>query len=163
MKKVVMSIAAAGIVTSLSAADLGANDAAYLFGQDNVNVVTMSGMEMAQTEGQVLGLLDPVLGLLGGDLLGGVLGGDLLGGVLGGDLLGGVLDPVLGLVSGLPIVGPILGDLVGGLPDNLLGAVPGVLSSLNPIVVKVQAGTLLNVDSKTTVKTSLPTLVGSLL
>jgi hypothetical protein len=166
MKKVVMSVAVAGLLTSLSAADLGNKDAAYLFGQNDANVVTMSSMEMAQTEGQVLGLLDPVLGLLGGDLLGGdLLGGDLLGGLLGGNLLdlGGVLDPVLGLVAGLPIVGPIVGGLVGGLPDNLLGAVPAVLDSLNPIVVKVQAGTLLDANVKGTVNSSLPTLVGGLL
>jgi hypothetical protein len=140
MKKVVMSVAVAGLVTSLSAADLGSKDAAYLFGQNDVNVVTMSSTEMVQTEGQVLGLLDPVVGLVNG-----------------------LVGSVLGLVGGLPIVGPIVGDLVGGLPDNVLGAVPAVLGSLNPIVLKVQAGSLLDVNVNGTVKSSLPTLVGSLL
>lgn len=140
MKKVAVSVAVAGLLTSLSAADLGSRDAAYLFGQNDVNVVTMSTMEMAQTEGQVLGLLDPVLGLVNG-----------------------LVGSVLGLVGGLPIVGPIVGDLVGGLPDNVLGALPGVLGALNPIVVKVQAGSLLDVNLNGTVKSSLPTLVGALL
>jgi hypothetical protein len=152
MNKVAMSIAAAGLVTSLSAADLGNQEAAYLFGQSDVNVVTMSSMEMAQTEGQVLGLLDPILGLLGG-----ATGGNLLD-------LGGLLDPVLGLVSGLPVVGGLVGSVLSlADPAALIGTVDGVLGSLNPIAVKVQAGTLLDVNMKGTVKSSLPTLVGGLL
>ena len=167
MKKVMMSMAVAGLVASVSAADLSVNDASYLFGQDSANVVTMSNVEMVQTEGQVLGLLDPVLGLVGGATGGDLLGvGGLLDPVLSltSSLLGGeVLGSVLGLVGGLPIVGPIVGDLVMGLPGNVLGAVPAVLGAANPINVKVQAGSLLDVNMKGTATTSLPTLVGGLL
>jgi hypothetical protein len=167
MKKVVMSIAVAGLVSGLSAADLGNSDAAYLFGQNDVNVVTMDSYEMIQTEGQVLGLLDPVLGLVGGATGGDLLGaGGLLDPVLGltsGLLSGDVLGSVLGLVGGLPIVGPIVGDLVGGLPGNVLGLVPAVLGAAQPVNVNVQAGSLLNLKTNTTAKTSLPTLVGGLL
>lgn len=183
MKKVMMSVAVAGMVSSLSAADLCVSDASYLFGQgqENVKAVAMESIEMVRTEGQVLNVLDPVLGLVGGvtggdllglgglldpvlGLVGGLTGGNLLGGdLLGGDLVGGVVGSVLGLVGGLPIVGPIVGDLVTGLPGNVLTAVPAVLKSANPIVLKVQAGSLLDVNMKGTATTSLPTLVGGLL
>jgi hypothetical protein len=101
VKKVVMSIAAAGLVSHLAAADLGSKDAEFLFGQSDVNVVAMSSMEMVQTEGQVLEVLSPVLGLVGN------LVGDLTGNLLGGDLLGSVT----GIVGTLPVVGALTGNL----------------------------------------------------
>jgi hypothetical protein len=169
MKKVVMSIAVAGMVSSLSAADLGANDAAYLFGQDNANVVTMSNMEMVQTEGQVLGLLDPVLGLAGGlpvagDLLGVTSMLDPVLGIVTGLVSGDVLGTALGLVGGLPVVGDVAGSVLGlANPAALIGVAGAVVGAAQPVKVNVQAGSLLNVNSASTAKTSLPTLVGGLL
>jgi hypothetical protein len=174
MKKVMMSVAVAGMVSSLSAADICVSDATYLFGeaQKNVQAVAMDSMGMVKTEGQVLNLLDPVVGLVGGLTGGDLLGADglldpvlgLVGGLTGGDLLGGdLLGSVLGLVGGLPIVGPIVGDLVGGLPGNVLGLVPAVLGAAQPVNVNVQAGSLLNLKTNGTANTSLPTLVGGLL
>jgi len=167
MKKVMMSLAVAGMVANLGAAELGSNDAEFLFGQSDVNVVAMSNMEMMQTEGQVLGLLDPVLGLVGGLTGGSLLGGSLLSPVLdltSGLLSGNVLSPVLSLVEGLPIAGDLLGTVTGLLDLNtLVGLVPAVLSAAQPINLNVQAGSLLNVNTGASVNTSLPTLLGGLL
>jgi hypothetical protein len=125
-----MSIAAAGLVSHLAAADLGSKDAEFLFGQSDVNVVAMSSMEMVQTEGQVLEVLSPVLGLVGNLPLVGPIVGDLTGNLLGGDLL----SPVTGLVAGLPLVGPLVGDLTGNLlGGDLLGSVTGIVGTL-PVV-----------------------------
>lgn len=99
MKKVLMGILMLGVVSALSAADISASDAAFLFGQEQANVVAMSGTEMAETEGQLLGLLGPILGLVTG----------LVSGLpLVGPILGPLLDTAVSLVSSLPIVGPLL-------------------------------------------------------
>lgn len=114
MKKVIMSVALAGAVSSLSAADLAANDAAFLFGQNDVNVVAMSSAEMIQTEGQLLGLLDPVLGLVGG--------------LLGGLPIGPILDSALPINVGLGVQAGTLLDL--GLGLHLDSSLPTLLGSL---------------------------------
>jgi hypothetical protein len=108
MKKVLMGIALAGAVSSLGAAELAATDAAFLFGHNDVNVVAMSNMEMVQTEGQLLEILNPVLGLVGNL-----------------PIVGPVLDPIFGSVENLPVVGPLLGTVDAALPtDALLGNLP---------------------------------------
>jgi len=105
MKKMLMGVvAAAGLTSVVSAAELAATDAQFMFGAGNVDAIAMTGAEMAGTQGQLLGigLLDPILALvtglpLVGPLLGGILNTvdglltGLLGGVLGGGLLGGLL------------------------------------------------------------------------
>lgn len=139
MKKVLLSVALAGAVSSLSAADLATNDAAFLFGHNDVNVVAMSDAEMVQTEGQLLEILNPVLGLVGGL-----------------PIVGPILDPLLGGLLG-PVLGSAEGGLLAGLPVGPL------LSSALPINVGVgvQAGTLLEVGAGLNVNSSLPTLLGS--
>ena len=129
MKKVVASIAVVGMVASASAADLGVKDAEFLFGQENVNVVTMSGAEMAQTEGQLLS----ILGILGslpvvGELLGGVLGTVNL------DALVVALPQVL--ASAFPIeldlnlaVGGLLNITTGNDPLTIDSGLPALLGA----------------------------------
>jgi hypothetical protein len=127
MKKILMSIALAGAVSSLSAADLAANDAAFLFGEHDVNVVAMSSTEMVQTEGQLLEILNPVLGLVGNL-----------------PIVGPVLDPLLGSVESLPVVGPLLSTVDSALPtDALLGNLPIVGSLLGSTGGLLQTDTLL--------------------
>lgn len=100
MKKVLMGILFLGLVSALSAADLSTADTAFLFGQEQVNVIAMSDTEMTQTEGQLLGLLGPVLSLVTG----------LVGSLpIVGPLVGSLLDTVFSLVGSLPLVGPLLG------------------------------------------------------
>jgi hypothetical protein len=99
MKKVLMGILMLGMVSALSAADISASDAAFLFGNEQVNAVAMSSTEMVQTEGQLLGLLGPILSLVTG----------LVSGLpLVGPILGPLLDTTVNLVANLPIVGPLL-------------------------------------------------------
>jgi hypothetical protein len=95
VNKVVMGIAAIGLVSHLSAADLAGRDLAFLFGQSDVNVVAMSSMEMVQTEGQLLDIIGPVFV--------------------------SAIGPALGLVTSLPVAGPLAGDLMG---DLFLAALP---------------------------------------
>jgi hypothetical protein len=137
MKKIAMSIAAAGLFCSVNGADLVNKDETFLFGQEEVNVAMMADVEMAQTDGKVLEILEPVTGLVGGlpvvgsvanilptDLLSldalptdGLLDGDLLaldglplaGGVpMSTDIMGGLLSAAAGL--------PLVGEFIGGLP-----------------------------------------------
>jgi hypothetical protein len=139
MKKVVISIAAAGLVCSANAADLVNKDAQFLFGQEEANVAVMADVEMTQTDGQVLEILGavtapakalpvvgtvvsmlptdmlsldalPVAGLLSGDLLGGGLPLNVLGGGL--PLSSDIMGSLLSTAAGLPIVG----DMIGALP-----------------------------------------------
>ncbi|MEJ2468971.1 MAG: hypothetical protein P8Y51_07930, partial [Campylobacterales bacterium] len=114
MKKVITGIALAGAVSSLSAADIAANDAAFLFGHDSVNVVAMSSAEMVQTEGQLLGILDPVLGLVGG--------------LLGGLPVGPILDSALPVNVALGVQAGTLLDL--GLGLHLDSSLPTLLGGL---------------------------------
>lgn len=136
MKKVLLTVALAGAISSLNAADLAANDAAFLFGHNDVNVVAMNNTEMVQTEGQLLEILNPVLGLVGGL-------------PVAGPLVSGLLGPVVGLGDGL------LGDL----------PVDDILASALPVNVGlgVEAGTLLQVGAGLNINSSLPTLVGGVL
>jgi hypothetical protein len=134
MKKVLTGIALAGAVSSLSAAEIVSNDAAFLFGQQDVNVVAMSGAEMAQTEGQLLEILNPVIGIAGnlpvvGPVLDPVLG-TVTNTVNNLPIVGSLLTtdaalPIDGLLSNLPIIGSLLGSTGGLLPTNtLLGNLP---------------------------------------
>jgi len=144
MKKVVMSIALAGLVSSVGAADLGSKDAAFLFGNSNVHAVAMSGAEMAATEGRLLE----------------------------------ILMPLVGVVTGLPIVGPILGSLLGQMPvgplmgtaNTLLGTagavtdlLPAVVGSALPVklAVGLDLGALLNINTGVQVNSALPSVLGS--
>jgi len=119
MKKVVAAIAVAGLVASASAADLGAKDAEFLFGQENVNVVAMSSTEMAQTEGQLLS----VLGLVGSL-------------PIVGPLLSGLLSSINldGLVAALPLA------LSSAFPIELnLGLNVGSLLSVDTGTIKIDS------------------------
>ncbi len=139
MKKIVISLVAAGMVSALSAADLGSADAAFLFGNDSVDAVAMSGEEMVQTEGQLLAILTPVLGV-----------------VTGLPILGTLLTPVVGAAS--PLLSAVDGLLVG-----ILGLVPAVLNSALPVKLDLglELGTLLSVKTGLQVQSALPTLVGN--
>jgi len=127
MKKVLASIAVAGMITSVSAADFGTADAQFMFGQDSVNVVTMSGAEMAQTEGQLL----EALGALGAIPVAGPILTDLLASLNLGALLG-LVPAALGAAF------PITADLdvnVGGLLSIDTGRDPLTIDSGLPALV----------------------------
>jgi len=142
MKKVVMSIALAGLVSSVSAADLGSKDAAFLFGNSNVNAVAMSSAEMVATEGQLLEILNPVLGVVTGL-------------PIVGPLLGSLASPLLGSVNSL------LGT-ANGLVGGVVGLVPAVAGAALPVkaTVGLDLGALLNVSTGVQVNSALPAVVG---
>lgn len=133
-----MSIALVGFLSTLSAADLATQDAKFLFGSSNVDVIAMSGAEMVQTEGQLLEILNPVLGVL----------------------------------TGLPIVGPLLsplasslGSLLGtvdGVLMGVVGLVPAVVGSALPLKVSLglDLGALLNLNTGIQVNSALPAVIG---
>ncbi len=142
MKKAVMSIALAGFVSSVSAADIAAKDAAFLFGSTEANVVAMSSAEMVATEGQLLEILTPVLGLVTGL-------------PIVGPLLGSLAAPLLGSV------GSLLGA-VDGLLTGVVGLVPVAAGAALPVKASLglDLGTLLNVSTTTTVNSpALPTVL----
>jgi len=117
MKKVLAGVAIAGMIVGASASEIGVNDAQFMFGHNDVNVVAMSGMEMAQTEGQLLELL-PIVGPLLGSLVSAlpVLVASAFPIDLNLDLaLGALLD-----TKGTQI------HIESGLP-TLLGAIPSLL------------------------------------
>ncbi|UFS62982.1 hypothetical protein LOH54_02385 [Sulfurimonas sp. HSL-3221] len=127
MKKVLASVAIAGMITGVSAADFGTTDAQFMFGQESVNVVTMSGAEMAQTEGQLL----EALGALGAIPIAGPILTDLLASLNLGALLG--LVP-----AALDAAFPISADLginVGGLLSIDTGRDPLTIDSGLPALV----------------------------
>jgi len=149
MKKVAVSLAVAGLVSSLSASNLNVQDQEFLFADSSVNAIALNSVEMVQTQGQVLEVLAPVLSLIPLPLDGLLADPFGLGIALVNDLtnpavLVGMLQmlPVLGMnmittaLSGdifgaLPIVGPLLGGLLGTLPmgglplgGDLLGGLP---------------------------------------
>jgi hypothetical protein len=148
MKKVVMSLAAAGLLCSVNGAELVNEDATYLFGQEEVNIAMMADVDMVQTEGRVLEILGPVAGLPVLGSVANVLPTDLLSLdalPVAGLLDGGLPTDMLSLGSGMPIstdiMGsllstaeglPIVGETIGGLPvqvftPNALFAMSGSL------------------------------------
>ncbi len=142
MKKVVMSIALAGLVSSVSAADIASKDAAFLFGNSNVNAVAMNSAEMVATEGQLLEILNPVLGVVTGLPLVGPLVGSLAGSLVGS-------------------VGSLLGT-VEGLVGGVVGLVPVAAGAALPVKASVglDLGALLNINNTTTVNSpALPVVI----
>ncbi len=109
MKKMVISVMLAGCAAGVSASDLASKDAAFLFGNADVNVAVIKGVEMVQTQGQLLEIMYPVLKLVTGlPLLGSVLGsfvsqlpmGPLMGTMYGSDvILNSTLNSLTGLLN----------------------------------------------------------------
>lgn len=131
MKKVLASVAMVGMVASASAANLGTNDAEFLFGQNDVNVMAMSSAEMVQTEGQLLEILGPVLDLVAtlpivGPLVSGLLTGLPLDGLLAS--LPAVLDAALPINVDLGIQAGALLDT--GVAVNVDSALPTLLGGV---------------------------------
>ena len=141
MKKVAVSLAVAGLVSSLSASNINVQDQEFLFADSSVNAVALNGVEMVQTQGQVLEILAPVIGLTNVLPLDNLLGGQL---PLVGTLTWALGNPQVlpQLLTALPGMGlnmlnlllsgyflnvlPLGGDLLSGLPLNadLFGILP---------------------------------------
>ena len=119
MKKMLATVAMVGMVASVNAADLGAKDAEFMFGQNTVNAVAMSSAEMMQTEGQLL----EILGLVGS-------------------------LPIVGPILESVLAGLDLGALVAAVPAVVGAAFPIHLDlGLNLGALLTTQGTAVNIDS----------------